>query len=557
MFDLKYKYRLKEIIMKHSEYSAIIIGSGAAGLFAALKLSSQMLLPDGILIITKAELGESNSKYAQGGIVGVLKENKDDNVDKHVSDTLKAGAGLCDEKTSRYISELSDSVINNLIDYGVNFDKNTQGNLTFTLEAAHSCKRILHAGGDATGKVIVDTLRKKVLQDDNIQVLENAIAVELLINSDRQCKGLIYYNSITNTHEIAYSSATILATGGLGQVYKYTTNPEGATGDGIDLAYNAGAILQDMEFIQFHPTALALTPTSKERFLISEAVRGEGAKLVTKSGEEFMSKYHDKRELAPRDIVTRAIFNEMKKNQASNMFLKACNISKNTLLNRFPTIFKTCIERGLDITKAPIPIAPAAHYSMGGIKATVEGKTSINGLFAIGEVASTGLHGANRLASNSLLECVVCANELTDYLSFINLEPPKKIDTDIMKIIDLYNKPINDIEYNIAELKLQLKDIMWKHAGILRSEESLKEAIKLIKNMSDNFKRNRKCTDIEEYEYRNMLTIAKIITESAILRKESRGAHSRSDYTQTDTNAKHTTIAKNDNKIMESINYVK
>ena len=326
--------------MKHSEYSAVIAGSGAAGLYAALKIASQIQLPDGILIITKSELGESNSKYAQGGIAGVLHQNTKDSTELHIADTLKAGAGLSEEHTVKYISELSDEVINDLLNYGINFDRDNQGQLNFTLEAAHSFRRILHIGGDATGRGIVEALAACVRKNKDITIMENSMAVELLINSANECKGLILYNSLTGEHEVVYSPALILATGGLGQIYKYTTNPEGATGDGFDLAYNAGALLQDMEFVQFHPTALAISPSSKERFLISEAVRGEGAKLINKNGNEFMAKYHDKRELAPRDIVTRAIYSEMKNSGTDNMFLNASIIDKTKLLMRFPTISK-------------------------------------------------------------------------------------------------------------------------------------------------------------------------------------------------------------------------
>lgn len=540
--------------MKHSEYSAIIVGSGAAGLYAALRLSRQMNLPEGVLLITKSNLGESNSRYAQGGIVGVLHQNIGDSVEMHVADTLKAGAGLSDEKVTKYISEISNDVIEDLINFGVDFDRNSKGELNFTLEAAHSFRRILHVGGDATGKGIVEALTKKVLEDSNITVIENSMAVELLINADSECKGLILYNELTNEHEIVYSSATILATGGLGQIYKYTTNPDCATGDGFDLAYNAGAIMQDMEFVQFHPTALALSPKSKDRFLISEAVRGEGAKLVDESGKEFMANYHDKRELAPRDIVTRAIFNEMQKKQSSNMFLNASIIDKAKLLMRFPTISNRCKENGIDITSNPIPVAPAAHYFMGGIKATVEGKTSIRGLFAIGEVASTGLHGANRLASNSLLECVACAYELADYLSFANLTPPKKIDRNIMDVIGLYSAPINTIDYDIYKLKQNLRTIMWDKAGIIRDEEGLNEAKKEIFELIQNFKRKRKCLNKAEYEYRNMLTTALLIVESALTRKESRGAHSRSDYKTKLSVCEHSTIIKTEAK---ELSYVK
>ena len=366
-------------------------------------------------------------------------------------------------------------------------------------------------------------------------------------------QGLILYNELLNEHEIIYTPATILATGGLGQVYKYTTNPECATGDGVDLAYNAGAIVQDMEFIQFHPTALALDSTSKNRFLISEAVRGEGAKLVDNTGKEFMANYHDKRELAPRDIVTRAIFSEMRKNNSSNMFLNASGI-KTDLSLRFPTISNKCLDSGIDITKMPIPVAPAAHYSMGGVKATVEGKTSIRGLFAIGEVSSTGLHGANRLASNSLLECVACAYELADYLSFSNLETPKKIDDSIMETIKTYTAPLSEANFDTKSLRQELRSLMWDKVGIIRNENELNEALDKVVKMKSEFKRTRKCLNKDEYEYRNLLTIAELIIKSALNRKESRGAHSRSDYKSTLSKAEHSNLIKTET---EELAYVK
>lgn len=534
--------------MKYSEYSVVIVGSGAAGLYAALKISQQINLPEEVLLLTKSYLGNSNSLYAQGGIVGVLHQNPEDCVEKHVEDTLTAGAGLSDRSTVEYISEASDEVINDLIENGVDFDRNADGELTFTLEAAHSIRRILHAGGDATGRGITEALCREVRADENIVVMENAVAAELLVDSDQECKGVIVYNELTGEHEIVYTSALVLATGGLGQLYKYTTNPDGATGDGIDLAYNAGAIIQDMEFVQFHPTALALSPESKDRFLISEAVRGEGARLINNHGMEFMSKYHDKRELAPRDIVTRAIYSEMNKEHKFNVFLNASMIDHMKLFKRFPTISKRCGECGIDISAKPIPVAPAAHYSMGGIKASVEGRTSIRGLYAIGECASTGLHGANRLASNSLLECVVCAYELADYLSFANLAIPKKIDENIRRIIDIYSQPLSEADYNIELLKANLKDIMWNNVGIIRSEENLLKARKEVENLKKAFKRTRKCLNKEEYEYRNMLSVASLIIDSALSRKESRGAHCRSDYSQLDRVARHTNLLKNEEK---------
>ena len=282
--------------------------------------------------------------------------------------------------------------------------------------------------------------------------------------------------------------------------------------------------------------------------MISEAVRGEGAKLINKEGKEFMSQYHDKRELAPRDIVTRAIYSEMAKEHSFNVFLNASMIDHTKLFKRFPTISKRCDEKGIDISHNPIPVAPAAHYTMGGIKATVEGRTSLKGLYAIGEVASTGLHGANRLASNSLLECVVCAYELADYLSFANLNTPKKIDDSIREIIETYSAPLSEADFDIPTLKQNLKNLMWNKVGIVRNEKDLLEAQKEINKMKSEFKRSRKCLNQEEYEYRNMLTVAGLIVEGAISRKESRGAHSRTDYKNTDAVAKHSNIIKSDER---------
>ena len=529
--------------MKYSKYSVIIIGSGLAGLYAALKIEQQTNLRDGILMVTKADLGESNSRYAQGGIVGVIKENKKDSTVSHISDTIKAGAGLSEFNAVKFVSEKSDEVIKDLLNFGVKFDTDENGNFSYTLEAAHSIKRVLHSGGDATGRMIEKALTKDVFENQNIDVYEHTIAVELLVDSKKECKGVIVFNEITQEYETIYSPVVILATGGLGQLYKYTTNPAVATGDGIALAYNAGAVLRDLEFIQFHPTALAIDG-DENRFLISEAVRGEGAKLVDADGIEFMSKYHEKRELAPRDIVTRANYSEMLENHTDHVYLNATCIPKEKLEERFPNISRICAENGIDISRDFIPVAPAAHYSMGGVKTNIEGETSIKGLYAIGEVSSTGLHGGNRLASNSLLECVVCAYEVAQVLKNKELKTPKQIDSDIKMIIDKYSKDLLMEEIDITSLKRELQDIMWRGAGIVRSEKTLVAALDEIYQLAKKFPRSVKCLNKEEYEFKNMLLVSELIINAALQRKESRGAHYRLDYLNTDENGVHSVIKR-------------
>lgn len=529
--------------MKYSKYSTIIIGSGISGMYAALKMEQQNNLSDGILLVTKSKLGESNSRYAQGGMVAVLKENKGDTTASHISDTIKAGAGLSELNTVKFISENSDKVVRDLLKFGVEFDRDEKNNLTFTLEAAHSIRRVLHSGGDATGRMMEEALCKKVVENQNIDVYEDTIAVELLVDETNECKGVIVFNSITSEYEVIYSPAVILATGGIGQLYKYTTNPIGATGDGMALAYNAGAVMQDMEFVQFHPTALAIDG-DENRFLISEAVRGEGAKLVDADGVEFMQKYHEKRELAPRDVVTRANYNEMLEKHLDNVYLNASCIDGAKLAKRFPTISKKCIEHGIDISKDFIPVAPAAHYMMGGVKTNIEGETSIRGLYAIGETASTGLHGGNRLASNSLLECVVCAYEVASYLKTLELYTPKQINNSIIDIIAKYSDEIYLEDIDVTSMRKTLQNIMWEGAGILRSEETLKNALEKIEQLKLNFHRTCKCLSKEEYEFRNMLTVAEMVITSALRRKESRGAHFRTDYLQTGEEGLHSCLTR-------------
>ena len=402
--------------MKHSTYSVIIVGSGIAGLYAAINLAQTAKVPDGILLLTKSTLSECNSRYAQGGIVGVLDENKQDSISLHIADTIKAGCGLSDFNVVKFISENSQHAIKDLMACGVNFDRNEHNQLNFTLEGAHSVRRILHVGGDATGYGIEKALVEKIKNDKsiapNITIYEQTLAVELLVDANDNCRGLISFNSATKEYEALYAPVTVLATGGTGQVYKYTTNPSVTTGDGLALGIKAHADIKDMEFIQFHPTALSLE-NSDSRFLISESVRGEGAKLINQNGEYFMQN-HPQKDLAPRDVVAREIYSQLSK--GNKVFLDASFIGIDKFKRRFPNIYKTCLENNIDITKDYIPVAPAAHYCMGGLKTEVNGKTSINNLYAIGETACTSLHGANRLASNSLLECVVCAYELVNTL---------------------------------------------------------------------------------------------------------------------------------------------
>ena len=529
------------VVVKYSKYSTVIIGSGIAGLYSALKIQQQVNLPDGLLLITKSKLGESNSRYAQGGMVAVMKDNKADSTVSHISDTIKAGAGLSEFNAVKFISENSDAVVRDLLKFGVEFDRDENNNLCYTKEAAHSVRRILHSGGDATGRMIEQALCKKV--EENTDIYEHTDAVELLV-SNNECKGVVVYNNDLEEYETIYSSCVILATGGIGQLYKYTTNPSGATGDGLALAYYAGAVLQDMEFVQFHPTALAID-TDENRFLISEAVRGEGAKLCDSDGVEFMSKYDDRRELAPRDIVTRANFNEMTKNHMNNVFLNATCLESSKLAKRFPNISKKCLENGIDISKDFIPVAPAAHYFMGGIKTNLKGETSVKGLYAVGEVASTGLHGGNRLASNSLLECVVCAYSVADYLKTLDLKTPKQIDENIKSQIDKYSdEDIIMDEIDVKSLKNELQNIMWDCVGILRNEQTLKNAIENINILKSKFSRTEKCLNRDEYEFRNMLTVASLIASSALSRKESRGAHYRTDYPQELESCEHSITTK-------------
>jgi L-aspartate oxidase len=523
----------------------IIIGSGIAGLFAALKLAENNKK---VLIITKSQLGESNTRYAQGGIVAVMENNPLDSVDLHITDTISAGAGLTDKDVAKFVSENSNKLINELLKFGVPFDKDENGNIELTVEAAHSVRRILHAGGDATGKVIEQTLSKKVLENPNILIFEKTSAVELLKNDLDECIGTIIFDSNKNEYNQIFSPFTVIASGGIGQIFSNTTNPQVATGDGIALAYKSKAILEDMEFIQFHPTALALGAT-ETRFLISESVRGEGAKLKNKYGEFFATNYHEQGELAPRDIVSRMIFFEMEKTQSNSVTLDVSFIPPEQFAQRFPTIVNHCLEKNINPFKDGIPVSPAAHYFMGGIKTNMHGETNIKGLYAIGEAACTSLHGANRLASNSLLECIVFANSLAENVNKkSDLKNTYYENKTTLEIIKKFENKFELIDENkLAELTKKLKTTMWENAGIIRNQTKLTQALKDICQIKKEFQNEYKCNTIKEYELRNIIIIAEIIIKCAIARKESRGAHYRDDYPDTFNCAYHSFISKGEN----------
>ncbi len=527
--------------MEEKNSSVVIVGSGISGLYCALKLAETCPNIYEVSLITKATIKKCNSHFAQGGIVAVMSENVGDSNSSHISDTLRAGAGLCDFDMVKFISETSETVIKDLMEHGVNFDRKDDGTLNFTLEGAHSVNRILHAGGDATGSIMEDVLVEDALKNSKIKIYEDTMAVELLVNNDKTCVGLLAYNEKEDKYVRFNTSNVILATGGMGRLYPYTTNPSIATGDGVALSYRAGAVVQDLEFIQFHPTALALK-LPECNFLISEAVRGEGAKLCHADGTEFMSKYHELKDLAPRDIVARAIYTEMLENNLDHVYLNATVIDKDVLAKRFPTISRICAENGIDISKEYIPVFPVAHYSMGGIKTNFEGRTSIKGLFAVGEAASTGLHGANRLASNSLLECLVIPYKLSEYIRNSELFIPNSNDNPFEMTIAKYSKELGFAQYDVDVLTNELREIMWKNVSIFRNEDSLRTAKAELEILKKKFLRDTKCSSIAEYEFKNMLLVSELIIQAALTREESRGAHYRTDFLTENDVAEHSQL---------------
>jgi len=515
------------------QFDFIVLGSGIAGLSFALKVA-----PHGkVGIITKKDRAESNTNYAQGGIAAVT--SKEDSVELHVRDTLEAGAGLCKEKVVRTIVEEGPARIAELIDLGMRFSEReipqTAGirELDLGKEGGHSKRRILHAK-DITGREVERALLAAVAQSSNIEIFENHLAIDLITGQklgyvgDHRCLGVYVLDKKSGKVETFSAAVTLLATGGCGKVYLYTTNPDIATGDGVAMAYRAGAPVANMEFIQFHPTCL-YHPKAKS-FLISEAVRGEGGVLKTLAGEEFMDKYHPLKSLAPRDIVARAIDSEMKKSGADYMLLDITHRPARFIMERFPNIYQTCLRYGIDITKEAIPVVPAAHYQCGGVATDVDGATEIDGLYAVGEVACTGLHGANRLASNSLLEALVCAHRSAQC---VVSHRPKACD---YKIPSWQSGNANNpdemvvVSHNWDEIRRA----MWDYVGIVRTTKRLQRAQKRIANLQE---------EIQQYywdfivtsdllELRNIATVAEVIIASALQRRESRGLHYNLDYSK-------------------------
>jgi len=520
------------------QFDTLIIGSGLAGLTLALKLADHQKIG----LITKKSLLDGASGWAQGGIAAVLSES--DTLEEHIQDTLTAGAGLCDELTTRYVVEHGKAAIDWLISQGVAFTRDSTSDIGYhlTREGGHSQRRIIHAA-DATGHAIQKTLSSRVLTHPNISVLEKHISVDLITGKklawgDNRCYGAYALNSSNDEVITIAANNTILATGGSGKVYLYTTNPDTATGDGIAMAWRAGCRVANMEFIQFHPTCL-YHPHAKS-FLITEAVRGEGGILKLPDGTRFMPAHDERAELAPRDVVARAIDFEMKKHGLDCVYLDISHQPVDFLQEHFPTIYARCLSLGIDISKEPIPVVPAAHYTCGGVIANRQARSDVENLYAIGETAYSGLHGANRLASNSLLECLVFADAAVhDILSNTPRGMPDLPGWDESRVTDADEQIV--ISHNWAELR----HFMWDYVGIVRTNKRLQRAQRRIQLLQD---------EINEYyanfhisadllELRNLVQNAELIVQSALLRHESRGLHFSKDYPATQADPQPTILA--------------
>ena len=507
------------------ETDVLVLGSGIAGLSFALKASQYA----SVSVVTKKQRAESNTNYAQGGIACVLSET--DSVESHVQDTLRAGDGLCDEAVVREIVREGPDRVKELLELGVKFSRMENGSFHLGREGGHSHRRVIHAE-DLTGRAVEEALVRAIASNKNITVYEDRIAVNLVVGwKENKCCGAYILDKEAGRIVPYSAKVTVLATGGVGCVYLYTTNPDIATGDGVAMAYRAGAKIANMEFIQFHPTML-YHPLANS-FLISEAVRGEGAVLIDKRGNPFMDEYHELKSLAPRDVVARAIDNEMKKHGDECVYLDCCPNTTHKPLgfmrNRFPNICEKCLSVGIDMDRDPLPVVPAAHYSCGGVKTNLLGESSIHNLLAIGEVACTGLHGANRLASNSLLEALVVGHNAAGKAREILGEEKE------FRAIEPWN-PGNakdsDEAVVVVHNQKEIRHLMWDYVGIVRSDKRLSRAKRRIANLNEEIRQYYWdfIMTPELVELRNIATVAEIIVDSAMSRKESRGLHYSLDY---------------------------
>ncbi len=514
----------------------LVIGSGIAGMFFALKAAAH----GKVIILSKAEITETNTRYAQGGIASVM--YKPDSFEKHIEDTIVAGSGFCDEEVVRMVVSEAPARINELIDFGVGFDTRDDGKYDLAREGGHSEHRILH-NKDKTGEEIQNVLAKRVESHANITVRENCFAIDLLTQHHLgeivkrhiggiECYGAYIFDSTSGTVETILSKVTVIATGGIGNLYQTTTNPEIATGDGIAMVYRAKGIIENMEFIQFHPTSL-YNPGQRPSFLITEALRGHGAILRNSSGDKFMNRYDSRGSLAPRDIVARAIDNEMKVRGEDFVYLDCIHLEPDDLKNSFPNITSKCNSLGIDITRDMIPVVPAAHYLCGGVKVDKNGESTVNRLYAIGEVASTGLHGANRLASNSLLEAIVYA-ERASIDSQSRISKLKFQDN----IPDWDFKGANHPEEMVLVTQnyKELQMIMSNYVGIVRSDLRLERALKRLEliyiETEELYKKSLISRKI--IELRNLINVGYLVIKMASNRKESLGLHYSIDYPRSD-----------------------
>ena len=498
----------------------LVIGSGVAGLRAAIGLSRA----GRVLILTKGSPAEGSSIYAQGGVAVASEE---DDIALHRDDTLRAGKGLCREAAVQVLVEEGPARVQELIGWGARFDKAGEG-YAFAREAAHSRDRIMRAGGDATGTEMVRALLGQARSLPQIAWRDHHFTVDLLKDGEGRCNGALVLDESSGAVRQVKARAVVLSTGGAGQIYARTTNPSVATGDGIAMAYRAGAVVEDMEFVQFHPTALYLPATPQ--FLLSEAMRGEGGILRNITGEAFMKRYHEMAEMAPRDIVSRAIWNEMVATSARHVYLDVTHLNQGFIRERFPTIYATCLRYDVDITEEMIPVCPSAHFMMGGAWTDTHGATSVPGLFAAGEVACSGVHGANRLASNSLLEGLVfgarAAESAADYA--VRLGPSRDGAAARKAATSMLPAEERSDQLDMEKLLNSLRRLMWAKVGIIRNREGLQSAIAHLEKWEERLK--GRCQTRRELEIQNMVTVGRLVAMAALQRAHSLGAHFRSDF---------------------------